>query len=188
MTSHSEDDNLPFEEAKWKKGVVMMKKIIRAKNKLLRTFRTNLANTYLKDENGNYIENPPTEPPEKYASMISEDVWKDFVVKRMDTSFEEKILKNKERASHSKYPYRGSRNGYARQEQEMELGSNVSNIPRQELWKHARVNKAGEIENEDIQQVWNKCVSNIVTNYTIRRDEVMLAQTSLLKLYVSQSI
>jgi len=32
MTSHSEDDNLPFEEAKWKKGVVMMKKIIRAKS------------------------------------------------------------------------------------------------------------------------------------------------------------
>jgi len=45
------------------------------------------------------------------------------------------------------------------------LGSNVSNIPRQELWKHARVNKAGEIENEDIQQVWNKCVSNIFSYY-----------------------
>ncbi|QCE15197.1 sentrin-specific protease 1 [Vigna unguiculata] len=187
MTSHSEDNNLPLEEAKWKKGVVIMKKIIRARSegrkldltfnvdtcrknyvlkeagKLLRTFRTNLANTYLKDENGNYIENPPTEPLEKYASMISEDVWKDFVAKRMDTSFQEKSLKNKERASHSKYPYRGSRKGYARIEQEMikELGSNVSNIPRQELWKHARVNKAGEIENEDVQQVWNKCDSTL---------------------------
>jgi len=62
--------------------------VLKEAGKLLRTFRTNLANTYLKDENGNYIENPPTEPPEKYASMISEDVWKDFVVKRMDTSFE----------------------------------------------------------------------------------------------------
>jgi len=32
MTSHSEDDNLPLEEAKWKKGVVIMKKIIRARS------------------------------------------------------------------------------------------------------------------------------------------------------------
>ncbi|QCE14929.1 putative transposase [Vigna unguiculata] len=196
MTSHSEDDNLPLEEAKWKKGVVIIKKIIRARSegrkldltfnvdtcrknyvlkeagKLLRTFRTNLANTYLKDENGNYIENPPTEPPEKYASMISEDVWKDFVAKRMDTSFQEKSLKNKERASHSKYPYRGSRKGYARLEQEMikELGSNVSNIPRQELWKHARVNKAGEIENEDVQQVWNKCPTESLSAIEIEKD------------------
>ena len=55
---------------------------------MLRNFRTNLANNYLKDENGNYIENPPTQPPENYASMISEDIWREFVAKRMDTSFQ----------------------------------------------------------------------------------------------------
>jgi len=32
MTSPSEDYNLPLEEAKWKKGVVIMKKIIRARS------------------------------------------------------------------------------------------------------------------------------------------------------------
>jgi len=32
MASPSEDDNLPLEETKWKKGVVIMKKIIRARS------------------------------------------------------------------------------------------------------------------------------------------------------------
>ncbi|QCE03845.1 putative transposase [Vigna unguiculata] len=112
--------------------------------------------------------------------MISEDVWKEFVAKRMDTSFQEKSLKNKERASHSKYPYRGSRKGYARLEQEMvikELGSNVSNIHCQELWKHAHVNKAGEIENEDVKQVWNKCV---ILSQTIQSEEMSNARSNIL--------
>ncbi|QCE00789.1 hypothetical protein DEO72_LG7g2080 [Vigna unguiculata] len=139
--------------------------ILKEAGKLLRNFRTNLANTYLKDENGNYIENPPTQPLENYASMISEDIWREFVAKHMDTR--KKPKKNKERASHSKYPYRGSRKGYAHLEQEMikKLGSNVSNIPRQELWKHARLNKPGETENENVQQVWDKC-NNVVENET----------------------
>jgi len=62
--------------------------VLKEASKLLRNFRTNLANTYLKDENGYYIENPPTQPPENYASMISEDIWREFVAKRMDTSFQ----------------------------------------------------------------------------------------------------
>nr|KYP75215.1 Wall-associated receptor kinase-like 4 [Cajanus cajan] len=114
----------------------------------------------IQDENGNYLDSPPIQPPEQYASMITEDVWRKFVAKRMDESFQEISKKNKERASHSnKYPYRASRKGYARLEQEMikKSGSNVTSVPRQELWKNARVNKAGEIENENVQQVWDKC-------------------------------
>ncbi|QCE06717.1 sentrin-specific protease 2 [Vigna unguiculata] len=58
-----------------------------------------------------------------------------------------------------------------------ELGSNVSNIPHQELWKHARVNKAGEIENEDVQQVWNKCV---ILSQTIQSEEMSNARSDIL--------
>ncbi|XP_020232980.1 uncharacterized protein LOC109813230 [Cajanus cajan] len=136
------------------------KHVLKVAGKLLRNFRTYLANCYLKDENGNYLDSPPIQPPEQYASMITEDVWRKFVAKRMDESFQEISKKNKERASHSnKYPYRASRKGYARLEQEMikKSGSNVTSVPRQELWKNARVNKAGEIENENVQQVWDKC-------------------------------
>ena len=55
--------------------------------KLLRSFRTSLANNYLKDENGKCLDNPPIVPPENYASIISEDVWRKFVAKHMDTYF-----------------------------------------------------------------------------------------------------
>ncbi|BAT95929.1 hypothetical protein VIGAN_08277400 [Vigna angularis var. angularis] len=93
--------------------------VLRKAGLLLRSFRTFLAHKYLKDDNGAYLENPPNEPPAKYASIISEDIWRQFIVKRMDKTFKEKSIQNKERASNSKYPYRGSRKGYARIEQDM---------------------------------------------------------------------
>jgi len=37
-------------------------------------FRTNFANTYLKDENQNYLDHPLTQLCDKYTSMISEDI------------------------------------------------------------------------------------------------------------------
>jgi len=47
--------------------------VLKVAGKLLRNFRTSLTNTYLKDEN--YLNNPLTQPREKYASIISEDIW-----------------------------------------------------------------------------------------------------------------
>ncbi|WVZ03367.1 hypothetical protein V8G54_024173, partial [Vigna mungo] len=93
--------------------------VLRKEGLLLRSFRTSLAHKYLKDDNGDYLENPPNQPPTKYASIISEDIWRQFITKCMDKSFKEKNIKNKERALSSKYLYRGSRKGYARIEQDM---------------------------------------------------------------------
>ncbi|WVZ04949.1 hypothetical protein V8G54_018295, partial [Vigna mungo] len=93
--------------------------VLRKAGLLLRNFRTSLAHKYLKDDNGDYLENPPNQPPTQYASIISDDIWRQFIAKRMDKTFKEKSIQNKGRASHSKYPYRGSRKGYARIEQDL---------------------------------------------------------------------
>ena len=45
-----------------------------------------------------------------------------------------------------------------------EKGAEVSEIPRHELWKEGHVNKEGQIDNEHVQQVWNKCVCNNFLN------------------------
>ncbi|WVY96763.1 hypothetical protein V8G54_028914 [Vigna mungo] len=93
--------------------------VLRKAGLLLRSFRTSLAHKYLKDDNGDYLENPLNQPPMKFASIISEDIWRQFIAKRMDKSFKEKSIQNKEKALSSKYLYRGSRKGYARIEQDM---------------------------------------------------------------------
>jgi len=38
--------------------------------------------------NMSFLDNPPTIPPKNYASIISEDVWREFVTRRMDTCFQ----------------------------------------------------------------------------------------------------
>ncbi|WVZ12005.1 hypothetical protein V8G54_016535 [Vigna mungo] len=85
--------------------------VLRKAGLLLRSFRTSLAHKYLKDDNGDYLENPPNQPPAQYASIISEDIWRQFITKCMDKTFKEESIQNKGRASNSKYPYRGSRKG-----------------------------------------------------------------------------
>ena len=64
---------------------------------------------------------------------------------------------NKERAAKTVYPYRKSRMGYSVLEQQL-AGSSESTISRHILWKEARVNKEGVIDNERVQKVWNDCV------------------------------
>lgn len=43
-------------------------------------------------------------------------------------------------------------------------GSQVTTLSRHELWKEGHVNKEGQIDNENVQQVWDRCVSNIFLN------------------------
>lgn len=39
--------------------------------------------------------------------------------------------------------------------------SGMTSVPRHILWKAARVNKEGEIDNENVQRVWEQCVSRV---------------------------
>ncbi|WVY98898.1 hypothetical protein V8G54_031049, partial [Vigna mungo] len=65
--------------------------VLRKAGLLLRSFRTFLAHKYLKDDNGDYLENPLNQPPADYASIISEDIWRQFIAKHMDKTF--KVMK-----------------------------------------------------------------------------------------------
>ncbi|KAK7243890.1 hypothetical protein RIF29_38703 [Crotalaria pallida] len=135
------------------------KYVLQKAGDLHRSFRTYLTRHHLRDADGNVNEHPP----KKYAHIISEDVWRAFVAKRTeDDSFMKVSKLNQQRAATNRvYPYRKSRKGYAGIEQDMllqETGSGLTSIQRHILWKAARVNKEGVIDNENVQQVWDKCV------------------------------
>ncbi|KAF1879425.1 hypothetical protein Lal_00005891, partial [Lupinus albus] len=82
--------------------------IMKSVGKALREFRTNCGKC-LRDVEGNVN----LKPPAKYANLIYEADWIEFVTYRTQ---DEKFLKiseqNRKRASNSIYPYRASRMGY----------------------------------------------------------------------------
>lgn len=84
--------------------------------KLLRGFRTYLNRTFLKDDEGNFVDG---EYPSKYASLIKPEEWVTFKSKRQTPAFKSLSAINRERASAPPYPYRKGRVGYGRLEQSL---------------------------------------------------------------------
>ncbi|KAJ1384989.1 Ulp1 protease family, C-terminal catalytic domain [Sesbania bispinosa] len=70
------------------------------------------------------------QPPPKYASIISLDEWTEFVSMRTSEEF-----------------------------QLREMGTDATYVPRHELWMAARLHATGDIMDENVQQVWDECVS-----------------------------
>ncbi|KAA0059165.1 uncharacterized protein E6C27_scaffold430G00850 [Cucumis melo var. makuwa] len=94
-------------------------------------------------------------PPEKY-SFIEQNHWEEFVRSRLLETFQEKRKLQQDRRSKNKYNHRISRKGYANLKEEMKEGSNEVYVDRAKMWKKARVNKQGQYDNDDIQQVVHK--------------------------------
>ncbi|KAA0060814.1 putative serine/threonine-protein kinase nek2 [Cucumis melo var. makuwa] len=94
-------------------------------------------------------------PPEKY-SFIEQNHWEEFVRSRLSETFQEKRKLQQDRRSKNKYNHRISRKGYANLKEEMKGGSNEVYVDRAKMWKKARVNKQGQYDNDDIQQVVHK--------------------------------
>ncbi|KAA0050657.1 putative serine/threonine-protein kinase nek2 [Cucumis melo var. makuwa] len=94
-------------------------------------------------------------PPEKY-SFIEQNHWEEFVRSRLSETFQEKRKLQQDRRSKNKYNHRISRKRYANLKEEMKDGSNEVYVDRAKLWKKARVNKQGQYDNDDIQQVVHK--------------------------------
>ncbi|KAA0048294.1 putative serine/threonine-protein kinase nek2 [Cucumis melo var. makuwa] len=94
-------------------------------------------------------------PPEKY-SFIEQNHWEEFVRLRLSETFQEKRKLQQDRRSKNKYNHRISRKGYANLKEEMKEGSNEVYVDRAKMWKKARVNKQGQYDNDDIQQVVHK--------------------------------
>src|SRR4051812_43026926 len=76
-----------------------------------------LTNTYLKDKDGNFLEEAPGRP-KKYAIFIGEKDWAEFVNQR-DEAFRKRSATNSARASKPAYPYKKGRMGYARLEDKL---------------------------------------------------------------------
>ncbi|WJX77322.1 procollagen-proline 4-dioxygenase [Trifolium repens] len=87
-----------------------------------------------------------------------------FVAKRETEEFQRISKENRERALNPQHPFRKGRVGYARLEDNMVKETGEMIIPRVDVWVSARVNKAGEIDNENIKSVKDKCflVENVV--------------------------
>ena len=73
-----------------------------------------MTNTYLKDKDGNFLEEAPGRPT-KYVSFIDEEDWAKFLDQR-DEAFRKRSATNSARASKPAYPYKKGRLGYARLE------------------------------------------------------------------------
>ena len=78
-----------------------------------RAWRNFLTNKFLKDDEGNFVEEDP-ERPNKYEGFITPEEWVAFVGQRRDENFKKVSTVNHERASKPAYPYKKGRLGYAR--------------------------------------------------------------------------
>ena len=78
-----------------------------------RGWRNFLTNKFLKDDEGNFVEEDP-ERPNKYESFITPEEWVAFVGQRRDENFKKVSAVNRDRASKPAYPYKKGRLGYAR--------------------------------------------------------------------------
>ena len=68
-----------------------------------RGWRAFLTNKYLKDEEGNFVEEDP-ERPKKYDNFITLEEWVAFVGQRRDKNFNKVSAINCERVSKPMYP------------------------------------------------------------------------------------
>ncbi|KAF1858843.1 hypothetical protein Lal_00028216 [Lupinus albus] len=134
--------------------------IIKSVGKALREFRSNCGKC-LRDAEVNVN----LKPPAKYANLIEEADWIEFVTYHTQ---DEKILKiseqNRKRASDPIYPYRASRMGNRGVEEKILEQSETpspssANIDLDVLWVDARKNKQGVIDNEKVQEVVNRVVT-----------------------------
>ncbi|CAI8586011.1 unnamed protein product [Vicia faba] len=127
--------------------------VYREAGKLHRAFRTKMARSYLKDSKGGFVKHRPA----KYSFCIKQDDWDKFVAQHMTAKFQKVSDENRERALNPQHPYRKSRLGCARLEVDMVEESEVGEINCSQVWKAARVNKSGVIDNENVQRVVDQC-------------------------------
>ncbi|KAF1864680.1 hypothetical protein Lal_00031998 [Lupinus albus] len=138
--------------------------IMKSAGKALREFRTNCGKCH-RDAEGNVNLNPPA----KYANLIDEADWIEFVNYRTKG---EKFLKiseqNRKRTSNPIYPYRASRMGYRGVEEKIVTRTKRDTfecaVDLDVLWVDARKNKQGVVDNEKVQEAVNR-VPKLATSH-----------------------
>ncbi|XP_058725492.1 uncharacterized protein LOC131596766 [Vicia villosa] len=132
------------------------KYILSLAGKRYRGWKAFLTNNYLKDKDGNFLEEAPGRPL-KYKIFIDEEDWVKFVNQR-DEAFRKRSVTNSARASKPAYPYKKGRMGYARLEDKIleESKSEETSLPVHVLWREARVGKNQAVDPE-VQRVYTEC-------------------------------
>uniref|UniRef100_A0A803QVH3 Ubiquitin-like protease family profile domain-containing protein n=1 Tax=Cannabis sativa TaxID=3483 RepID=A0A803QVH3_CANSA len=94
-------------------------------------------------------------PPKDYINYYSPEDWKGFVATRLTPEWEELRKRKQASQAQNKYPHRTGRGGYALIEQNMEkeLGRELTEYDRSEMWKRARMNNKGEVIDEEAREV-----------------------------------
>ena len=100
-------------------------------------------------------------PPSEYIEYYKPEDWKNFVAKRLTPDWEEMRKQKQNARAQNKYPHHSGRGGYALVEQKMEeeLGHELTEYDRAEMWTRARMNKNREVIDEEARDVVNKIVS-----------------------------
>ncbi|KAF4382290.1 hypothetical protein F8388_016300 [Cannabis sativa] len=121
--------------------------ILKTAGELLKSWRTKLTSQLIykyKDEAPELLEHPP----KHYLSCYDEKQWKSFVASRLTPEWEKKRAKAQAIRAKNMYNHRTGRGGGKKVETEMEkeLGHQLTEFDRSDIWMRMHTNKKGEIE------------------------------------------
>ncbi|KAL4037167.1 hypothetical protein IC575_000754 [Cucumis melo] len=103
-------------------------------------------------------------PPNEY-SFIDQQHWTEFVASRLKEDFKKKSENGKEKRKKHKYNHRTSRKGYANLMEELKASSSEQ-IDRSIVWKQARMDRKGQIPDEETKEVVNLIDELVATQNT----------------------
>ncbi|KAL4018023.1 hypothetical protein IC575_021610 [Cucumis melo] len=103
-------------------------------------------------------------PPNEY-SFIDQQHWTEFVASRLKEDFRKKSENGKEKRKKHRYNHRTSRKGYANLMEELKALSS-DQIDRSIVWKQARMDRKGQISDEETKEVVNLIDELVATQNT----------------------
>ncbi|KAA0047527.1 transposase [Cucumis melo var. makuwa] len=141
----------------------------------------------LKEKIYTIVQNEPEllkRPPYMY-SYIDQKQWEEFVRSRLCPHFEEKRKLQQERRKNNKYNHRLSRKDYANLREELKnIPSEESELDRASMWKKARVDKKGQYNNEDVQEVVNR-INEEIDKLSEENEKLRLRVQELENIHIS---
>ncbi|KAA0060215.1 hypothetical protein E6C27_scaffold386G00370 [Cucumis melo var. makuwa] len=103
-------------------------------------------------------------PPNEY-SFIDQQHWTEFVASRLKEDFKKKSENGKEKWKKHKYNHRTFRKGYANLMEELKASSS-DQIDRSIVWKQARMDRKGQIPDQETKEVVNLIDELVATQNT----------------------
>ena len=136
------------------------KKILQDAGKYWRNFKTNLTRELVMKYKDDFLE-LLQRPPNSYALYIEENVWDNFVKKRLSPEWAALRKTQQERRAKNTNLHKLSRMGYAGLVEKMEhtMGRELTDVDRPQLWTYALVDEHEDYMNEEVASTATKIVS-----------------------------